>query len=159
MNKQEKGVFPVVACCIFLFWIFSSPSKTEQSLEMPTDGLIEAMQPLSETLIKPDVHETNFGNLDHNSDEMKDVDTSQSSTSDRHEISKREIIIFTRRNCHPCDQWKQIEQKRFEKAGWTVAYCDRHNYALTPTFLIDANNKQIEHRGYLSFDKIDEVTK
>lgn len=149
----------MVACCIFLFWIFSSPSKTEHALEMPTDGLIEAMQPLSETLIKPDDHETDFVIMDHNSDEMKYIDTTQPIPIDRHEISKREIIIFTRRNCPPCDRWKQIEQKRFEKAGWTVAYCDQHNYALTPTFLIDANNKQVEHRGFLSFDKIDEVTK
>lgn len=153
---MNKGAAILIAC-IFLAWFFSSAPKKPEPI--PTDGLIEAMQPLSKTLRKSDVHEADFGNQDHIADSNKKVDPPQPSPSDRHEKAKREIIIFTRPNCPPCDRWKRCEQAKFEAEGWSVAYCDQHDYPLTPTFLIDANGKQTEHRGYLSIEKIKEVFK
>lgn len=131
---KGKGVLPMVLGCCFLFWLFSS--ATEKPEPIHTDGLIEAVASVQETMQDPPAP----------------------SPSDKPK-AKREIIIFTRPNCPPCDRWKRCEQSRFEADGWTVAYCDDHNYTLTPTFLIDANGKQTEHRGYLPIEKIKEVLK
>ena len=133
---SKKGVPIVFVSCLVLLWLFGGqPAKKVESI--PTDGLIEAVASIKESM----------------------QDSPAPSPSDRHEKAKREIIIFTRPNCPPCDRWKRCEQAKFEADGWTVAYCDDHNYPLTPMFLIDANNKQTEHRGYLPFEKISEVVK
>jgi len=136
----------VLGCC-FLFWLFSS-APNKQPEPIPTDGLIEAVASVKKSMA-----------INHIVDANKKVDSPQPSPSDRHEKAKREIIIFTRPNCPPCDRWKRCEQAKFEADGWTVAYCDDHDYAITPTFLIDANGKQTEHRGYLPIEKIKEVLK
>ena len=129
-----------------LLWLFAeSPAKVEP---IPVDGLIEVMNRASETLEIQRVPEADFGNVDP-----------QPSPSDRHEKVKREIIIFTRPNCPPCDQWKRCEQAKFEAEGWTVAYCSEHNFGLTPHFSIEKNGKTYDHKGYLKFDKINEVTR
>ena len=139
-----------------LLWLLgSSPAKVEP---IPVDGLIEVMQRASETLeIKHD-RETDFVIIDHIPGAGQKVDP-QPSPSDKHEKAKLEIIIFTRPNCPPCDQWKRCEQAKFEADGWVVAYCDEHNFGLTPHFSIEKNGKTYDHKGYLPFAKIDEVTR
>ena len=148
-----------------LLWLFSeAPAKVEP---IPVDGLIEVVATLKESLtVEPS---KNFRDLDHIEDygylphykipdPTKMVDP-QPSPSDRHEKAKREIIIFTRPNCPPCDQWKRCEQAKFEADGWVVAYCSEHNFGLTPRFSIEKNGKTFDHKGYLPFAKIDEVTR
>ena len=121
-----------------LLWLFSeAPAKVEP---IPVDGLIEVVATVKDSLT------------------VEPVDP-QPSPSDKHEKAKREIIIFTRPNCPPCDQWKRCEQAKFEADGWVVAYCDQHNFGLTPHFSIEKNGKQYDHKGYLPFSKIDEVTR
>ena len=134
----------MIFACLFLAWIYL-PTKPEPVSIQPTDGLVEQVAVVKDSLTVQPIE--NLDELDHIGHATKKVE------------AKKEIVIFTRANCPPCDKWKQIEQPKFERAGWTVAYCDQHNYGITPTFLIDANGKQTEHRGYLTFDKIDEVTK
>ena len=129
-----------------LLWLFAeAPAKVQP---IPVDGLIEVMNRASETLEIQRVTEVDFGNVNP-----------QPSPSDKHEKAKREIIIFTRPNCPPCDQWKRCEQAKFEADGWVVAYCSEHNFGLTPHFSIERNGKQYDHKGYLPFAKIDEVTR
>lgn len=130
--------------CLFLAWLFL-PTKPEPVLIQPTDGLVEQVASVKHSLTVQPIE--NLDEFDHSVDATKKVE------------AKKEIVIFTRSNCPPCDRWKKIEQPKFERAGWTVAYCEQHSYGLTPTFLIDSNGKQVEHRGYLAFDKIDEVVK
>lgn len=156
---MNKGAAILIAC-IFLAWFFSSAPKQPEPI--PTDGLIEAVASVKE-LMSPN-HISDDGKkveLSGNSGKLNSSESPNSSPSpsDRHEKAKREIVIFTRPNCPPCDRWKRCEQAKFEAEGWTVAYCDDHNYPLTPTFLIDAANKQTEHRGYLPFEKLKEVFK
>lgn len=134
----------MILACLFLAWLFL-PTKPDPVSTLPTDGLVEQVATVKESLTVQPVE--NLEEFDHVPDAGKKVE------------AKKEIVIFTRSNCPPCDMWKQIEQPKFERAGWTVAYCEKHSYGLTPTFLIDANGKQVEHRGYLTFDKIDEVVK
>ena len=145
--KESGGPVIMVLGLFSLLWLFSeSPAKVEP---IPVDGLIEVVASVKESLtVRPD----------HIADANKMVDP-QPSPSDRHEKAKREIIIFTRPNCPPCDQWKRCEQSKFEADGWVVAYCDQHNFGLTPHFSIEKNGKQYDYKGYLPFAKIDEVTR
>ena len=130
-----------------LFWLFAeAPAKVEP---IPVDGLIEQVSAIKDSLI---------AEPDRIPDADQKVDP-QPSPSDRHEKAKREIIIFTRPNCPPCDQWKRCEQAKFEADGWVVAYCSEHNFGLTPHFSIEKNGKTFDHKGYLPFGKIDEVTR
>lgn len=110
----------------------------------------------TKTLESQHDHETDFVMIDHIADANKMV---QPSPSDQPEKAMREIIIFTRPNCPPCDQWKRCEQAKFEADGWIVAYCSDHNFGLTPHFSIEKNGKTFDHKGYLPFAKIDEVTR
>ena len=140
--------------CLFLAWLFL-PAKPEPVSTLPTDGLVEQVATVKDSLQVQPIE--NLEGFDHNPDSGKKSDHSVDAT--KKVEAKKEIVIFTRSNCPPCDRWKQIEQPKFERAGWTVAYCDRHDFAITPHFLIEENGKKYENRGYLPFDKIDEVTK
>lgn len=146
---SEKGGPVIMVLGLFaLLWLFAeAPTKVEP---IPVDGLVEVVASVKDSLtVQP---------IDPTLDAGREVDP-QPSPSDKHEKAKREIIIFTRPNCPPCDQWKRCEQAKFEADGWVVAYCSEHNFSLTPTFVIERNGRSTEHRGYLPFAKIDEVAK
>jgi hypothetical protein len=145
---SEKGGPVIMVFLLFgLFLLFAeSPAKIDP---IPVDGLIEQVSAIKDSLITES---------DHIPGDTKMIDP-QPSPSDRHEKAKREIIIFTRLNCPPCDQWKRCEQAKFEADGWVVAYCSEHNFGLTPHFSIEKNGKTFDHKGYLPFGKIDEVTR
>jgi hypothetical protein len=148
----EKGVAIVIGTCLVLVWLFGgTPAKKVEPI--PVDGLIESVASVQQSLTPN--HSAGVSKTVSNSSEIPN----SSSPSDRHEKAKREIIIFTSKNCPPCDRWKRCEQAKFEADGWTVAYCEDHNYPLTPHFLIESSNKQTEHRGYLPFERIGEVVK
>ena len=135
----------ILLACVAMF----RTSKVEaESQSMPVDGLIEVMNRASETLEIQHDHETDFAMIDP-----------QPSPSDKHEKAKREIIIFTRPNCPPCDQWKQIEQPKFESDGWVVAISNDPGSGPWPHFIIDRNGKQYSYKGYLLFSRIDEATR
>ena len=138
----------VLGLFTLLFLLSENPPKIDP-IDMPVDGLIEVVASVKDSLtVQPD----------HIAEANKMVDP-QPSPSDRHEKARREIIIFTRPNCPPCDRWKRCEQAKFESDGWTVAYCSEHNFGLTPHFSIEKNGRQYDHKGYLPFGKIDEVTR
>jgi hypothetical protein len=139
-----KERLPMILACLFLAWLFM-PTKPDPVSIQPTDGLVEQVATVKDFLQVQPIE--NLDEFDHSVDATKKVE------------AKKEIVIFTRANCPPCDRWKQIEQPKFERAGWTVAYCDRHDFAITPHFLIEENGKKYESKGYLPFDKIDEVVK
>ena len=138
---------PMLLACLFLAWLFL-PTKPDPVSTLPTDGLVVQVATVKQSLTVDDASVVKQSlTTDHIGDATKKVE------------AKKEIVIFTRSNCPPCDRWKQVEQPKFERAGWTVAYCEQHSYGLTPTFIIEYNGKQVEHRGYLTFDKIGEVVK
>lgn len=151
MNEKGGPVIMILALFIVV-WLLSSSEKIEP-IQMPVDGSVQQMEGIKQSLIAEPID-----HIDHISDSTKMIDP-QPSPSDKHEKARREIIIFTRPNCPPCDQWKRFEQPRFEADGWVVAYCSEHNFGLTPHFLIEKNGKTYDHKGYLSFGKIDEVTR
>ena len=144
---SEKGGPVIMLLGLFsLLWLFiEAPAKVDP---IPVDGLIEQVASVKDSLtVEPN----------HTPDAEQNVDP-QPSPSDKPK-AKREIIIFTRPNCPPCDQWKRCEQAKFEADGWVVAYCSEHNFGLTPHFSIEKNGKTFDHKGYLPFGKIDEVTR
>lgn len=145
-----------------LLWLFAEAPAKVEPVDMPVDGLIQQVESVEEfrTLLPGKMglilHSVETAN--HIPDADQKVDP-QPSPSDKHEKAKREIIIFTRPNCPPCDQWKRCEQAKFEADGWVVAYCSEHNFGITPHFSIEKNGKTFDHKGYLPFGKIDEVTR
>lgn len=142
---KERTPMPLIACLLFLCFVGTCKVEIEPVSIQPKDGLVKQVATVKESLAVEPIEK--LEEFDHSVDATKKVE------------AKKEIVIFTRSNCPPCDRWKKIEQPKFERAGWTVAYCEQHSFGLTPTFLIDVNGKQTEHRGYLTFDKIDEVLK
>ena len=164
MSEKRGPVIMVLGLLAMLWLLLEDPAKVEP---IPVDGLIEVVATVKDSLtVEPSNnsreldHIEDYGYLPHYKipDPTKTVDP-QPSPSDRHEKAKREIIIFTRPNCPPCDQWKRCEQAKFEADGWVVAYCSEHNFGLTPHFSIEKNGKTFDHKGYLPFGKIDEVTR
>ena len=71
---------------------------------------------------------------------------------------RREVVLFGVDN-QECKTWKQVEQPKFESDGWVVATSNDPGKGPWPYFLIERNGRTVEHRGYLPFAKVDEVTK
>ena len=146
--SDDKGgslVFILLLLVCGALWM-NQPSTPKPDFTQPVDGLIEQVASVEDTLQHiPDVGEM--------VDEPKPVP----SPSDK--PSKPEIIIFTSKSCPPCERWKRCEALRFEANGWKVAYCEDHNYGLTPTFLITKDGRTIERVGFFRFEDLHEVLK
>lgn len=139
---SEKGGLPMFALALLvLTYLLCNKSSTVE--ELP------AIPPIKQSLTTEPI-----GNVEQFEPAIEDP---QPSPSDKKPV--REIVIFTGRNCLPCDRWKRCEQPKFEANGWKVAYCEKHDFPITPTFLIEENGKTKEKRGYFSYDQIDEVLK
>lgn len=149
MNERTLGMLALIV--VGLLWLNApvvDPDPTQCDIPTDTTALIEQVAVVKESLTSELLN--NSEQSDYIPDATKIIE---------HEKLRREIIIFTRPNCPPCDQWKRCEQAKFEADGWVVAYCSEHNFSLTPTFVIERNGRTTEHRGYLPFAKIDEVTR
>jgi hypothetical protein len=83
----------------------------------------------------------------------------QPSPSDKHEKTKREILIFVSANCPPCDRWKRCEMQRFMDAGWAVGIVEVHSYGLTPTFEIESGEKKVTLKGYTTLEQASEAVR
>jgi hypothetical protein len=83
----------------------------------------------------------------------------QPSPSDKHEKTKREILVFVSANCPPCEKWKRCEMQRFMDAGWSVGIVDQHSYGLTPTFEIESGDKKATLTGYTTLEQAAEAVR
>jgi hypothetical protein len=83
----------------------------------------------------------------------------QPSPSDKHEKTKREILIFVSANCPPCEKWKRCEMNRFIDAGWAVGIVEVHSYGLTPTFEIESGDKKATLTGYTTLEQAAEAVR
>jgi hypothetical protein len=83
----------------------------------------------------------------------------QPSPSDKHEKTKREILIFVSKNCPPCEKWKRCEMQRFMDAGWAVGIVEVHSYGLTPTFEIESGDKKVTIKGYTTLEQAGEAVR
>jgi hypothetical protein len=83
----------------------------------------------------------------------------QPSPSDKHEKTKREVLIFVSKNCPPCEKWKRCEMNRFLDAGWAVGIVEVHSYGITPTFEIESGEKKATIKGYTTLEQAAEAVR
>lgn len=123
----------VLATVILLACVamFRSSKVEAESQSMPVDGLIEQVAAIKQSLIPDAVS---------------------------HEKLRREVVLFAVDN-QECNDWKQIEQPKFESDGWVVAISNDPGSGPWPHFIIDRNGKQYSYKGYLLFSRIDEATR
>jgi hypothetical protein len=146
MNEKGGPVIMVALLC-FLFWVCSEPAKD------PTQCDILDSTPLIEEVAKVEFIAP-----------LKEPDPTpspQPSPSDKHEATKREILVFLApkgQKCPPCEQWKDREMKRFMDANWEVAIFDGpHNYGRTPTFELKSGDKKVTLTGYTTLEQAAEA--
>lgn len=121
----------MVLGCIFLFWLFSSPVEKKQEPVQSTDGLIEHVQSVSESM-----------------EDSMSQEQEQPAVKER----KPEILIFVGKTCPPCEKWKRAEMQKFIDAGWSVGIVEVHRFTITPTFEI-TGSETVTHQGYLTFEQ------
>ncbi len=130
----------VVLLCV-LFWLCSEPQKD------PTQCDLTDTAPLIEEVAKVE-----FVAPPKEPDPMP-------SPSDKHEKTKREVLIFVSKNCPPCEKWKRCEMQRFMDAGWSVGIVDQHSYGLTPTFEVESGDKKATLTGYTTLEQAAEAVR
>ncbi len=142
----------MVAVLFGLFWLCSEPAKDPTQCDlMDSTPLIEEVATVKESFtVQPD----------HIVDANKMVDP-MPSPSDKHEATKREILVFLApkdQKCEPCDRWKRCEMQRFMDAKWEVAIFDEpHNYGRTPTFELKSGDKKATLTGYTTLEQAAEA--
>ncbi len=135
----------MVAMLFGLFWLCSEPAKK------PTQCDLLDSKPLIEEVAKVE-----FIAPPKESDPRP---SPQPSPSDKHEKTKREILIFVSKNCPPCEKWKRCEMQRFMDAGWAVGIVEVHSYGLTPTFEIESDGKKATIKGYTTLEQASEAVR
>ena len=139
----------MVALLLGLFWLCSEPAKDPTQCDLlDSSPLIETMREASKTLELTRVPEEDFGNVDP-----------MPSPSDKHEKTKREILVFVSANCPPCEKWKRCEMQRFMDSGWAVGIVEVHSYGLTPTFEIESGDKKATIKGYTTLEQAGEAVR
>jgi hypothetical protein len=143
---SEKGGPVIMVALLFgLFWLCSEPAKD------PTQCDLMDSKPLIEEVAKVEFVAT-----------PKEPDP-QPSPSDKHEATKREILVFLApkdQKCEPCDRWKRCEMQRFMDAKWEVAIFDEpHSYGRTPTFEIKSGDKKATLTGYTTLEQASEAVR
>jgi hypothetical protein len=140
MNEKGGPVIMVALLC-GLFWLCSEPAKE------PTQCDLLDSKPLIQ-----EVAQVEFIAPPKEPDPMP-------SPSDKHEKTKREILIFVSANCPPCENWKRCEMQRFMDAGWAVGIVEVHSYGLTPTFEIESGDKKVTLKGYTTLEQAGEAVR
>ncbi len=135
----------MVALLFGLFWLCSEPTKDPTQCDLPdSSALIEEVAKV-EFIAPP-----------------KEPDP-MPSPSDKHEATKREILVFLApkdQKCEPCDRWKRCEMQRFMDAKWEVAIFDGpHNYGRTPTFELKSGDKKATLTGYTTLEQAAEAVR
>jgi hypothetical protein len=148
--NEKGGPVIMVALLLGLFWLCSEPDKEPTQCDLlDSTPLIEQVATVKESFaVQPD----------HIVDPNKMVDP-QPSPSDKHEKTKREVLIFVSKNCPPCEKWKRCEMNRFLDAGWSVGIVEVHSYGLTPTFEIESGDKKVTLKGYTTLEQAGEAVR
>jgi len=132
MNKHG-GLIMVLLFFALLFWSQSPPTSdpTQCDIAPTSSELISELEQVQEY-----------------------IGDDTPSPSDKPKAVKREIVMFSRSNCPPCDKWWRCERQRFEDAGYTVAICYDHDFAITPRFGVTDGTKSADIVGYMTFERL-----
>ena len=145
LSNGEKRMFAVIGFCFFSWFFGSNPKPDPTQCDIPSSDLIQQVATVRESLtVQPQAIE-----------DPKPVP----SPSDKHEKTKREILIFVSANCPPCEKWKRCEMQRFMDAGWAVGIVEVHSYGLTPTFEIESGEKKATIKGYTTLEQASEAVR
>jgi hypothetical protein len=138
MSKQG-GLIMVLIFFAILFSIQSPPvaDPTQCDIAPTSSELISQVEQVQE----------------HFRDATKMFDDTPS-PSDKPKAVKREVIMFSRPNCPPCDKWWRCERQCFEDAGYTVAICYDHDFAITPRFGVTDGTKSADIVGYMTLERL-----
>jgi hypothetical protein len=134
----------MVALLFGLFWLCSEPAPDPTQCDLPNPALIEEVAQV-EFIAPPK--------------EPDPMPSPQPSPSDKHEKTKREVLIFVSKNCPPCEKWKRCEMNRFLDAGWAVGIVEVHSYGLTPTFEIESGDRKATLTGYTTLEQASEAVR
>jgi hypothetical protein len=139
LSNGEKRMFAVIGFCFFSWFFGSNPKPDPTQCDIPSSDLIQQVATVRESLtVQPQAIE-----------DPKPVP----SPSDKHEKTKREILIFVSANCPPCEKWKRCEMQKFLDAGWQVGIVEDHPFPVTPRFEVSKGSERKDHVGYLSFEQ------
>jgi hypothetical protein len=139
--SEKGGPVIMVFLLLGLFWLCSEPAKEPTQCDLlDTTPLIEEVATVKESFT------------------VEPVDP-MPSPSDKHEKTKREILIFVSANCPPCEKWKRCEMNRFLDAGWAVGIVEVHSYGLTPTFEVESGDKKATIKGYTTLEQAAEAVR
>ena len=140
MNKEERIVLAIAGFCIFT-WLFgvdkAQPDKTQCDIPTNSAELIEQVASV----------------------DLEDTQKMPIVPSPSDKPAKSEILIFVSKTCPPCEKWKRCEMQKFLDAGWSVGIIEVHRFPITPRYEINANGKQVDHVGYLTFEQAKELAK
>jgi len=164
--NEKGGPIIMVAMLLGLFWLCSEPAKEPTQCDLlDTTPLIEEVAKAKDSMILDAAKDAAVSISlarslaeNHIPDATKMVDP-QPSPSDKHEKTKREILIFVSANCPPCEKWKRCEMQRFMDAGWSVGIVDQHSYGLTPTFEVESGDKKATIKGYTTLEQAAEAVR
>jgi hypothetical protein len=139
LSNGEKRMFAVIGFCFFSWFFGSNPKPDPTQCDIPSSDLIQQVATVRESLtVQPQAIE-----------DPKPVP----SPSDKHEKTKREILIFVSANCPPCEKWKRCEMQKFLDAGWQVGIVEDHPFPVTPRFEVSKGSERKDHVGYLTFEQ------
>jgi hypothetical protein len=146
----EKGSPILLLLALGLLYWASIPTVPEPTqCDLPNPALIEELATARQSFTVQ---------TDHIVDANKKADP-MPSPSDKHEKTKREVLIFVSKNCPPCEKWKRCEMNRFLDAGWAVGIVEVHSYGLTPTFEIESGDKKVTLKGYATLEQAGEAVR
>ena len=156
----------MVAMLLGLFWLCSEPAKEPTQCDLlDSSALSEEVAKAKDSMILAAAKDAAVSISlsrslaeNHIADANKKVDP-MPSPSDKHEKTKREVLIFVSKNCPPCEKWKRCEMQRFMDAGWSVGIVDQHSYGLTPTFEIESGYKKATRSGYTTLEQASEAVR
>jgi hypothetical protein len=168
---NEKGGPVIMVALLFgLFWLCSEPAKDPTQCDLlDSSALIAEVAKAKDSMILDAAKDAAVSISlarslaeNHIADANKMVDP-QPSPSDKHEATKREILVFLApkdQKCEPCDRWKRCEMQRFMDAKWEVAIFDQpHDYGRTPTFEIKSGDKKATLTGYTTLEQASEAVR
>jgi hypothetical protein len=137
--SKHGGLMMVLLFFALLFWTQSPPASdpTQCDITPASSELISELDAIQ----------------DHFRDAANMIDPAPS-PSDKLKAIKREVIMFSRSNCPPCDKWWRCERQRFEDAGYTVAICYDHDFAITPRFGVTDGTKSADIVGYMTLERL-----
>jgi hypothetical protein len=159
-TSNKAGVIVIALSILAILLMLNSDKDPQAELDrvrkIQLDSEIERLDAIYNPHTAPTSSEL-ISELDAMQDHFRDaanmIDPTPS-PSDKPKAVKREVIMFSRSSCPPCEKWWRCERQRFEDAGYTVAICYDHDFAITPRFGVTDGTKSADIVGYMTLERL-----